>query len=45
VWITQEEDSQLNKMHRSWRPSNTYEQLGIKIVSHGVWAAINKEKT
>mgnify|MGYP003663985719 CR=1 FL=1 len=45
VWITQEEDSQLNKMHRSWRPSNTYEQLGIKIVSHDVWAAINKEKS
>lgn len=38
VWITREEDDLLNKKHRSWRPSKTYEELGIDIVPHDTWS-------
>lgn len=37
VWITREEDDRLNKKHRSWRPSDTYDALNIPIVQHDAW--------
>jgi hypothetical protein len=43
VWITREEDDLLNKKHRSWRPSKTYEELGIDIVPHAAWLKICTE--
>ncbi|WP_285765383.1 hypothetical protein [Biformimicrobium ophioploci] len=45
VWITREEDDLLNKKHRSWRPSKTYEELGIEIVPHEAWSEIGAENT
>ncbi|MCA0894601.1 hypothetical protein [Microbulbifer agarilyticus] len=43
VWITREEDDLLNKKHRSWRPSDTYAELGIDIVPHEAWSAIAED--
>lgn len=45
VWITREEDDLLNKKHRSWRPSETYSELGIEIVPHEAWQAIGADSS
>ncbi|WP_299597592.1 hypothetical protein [uncultured Microbulbifer sp.] len=41
VWITREEDDLLNKKHRSWRPTEVYDDLGIDIIPHDAWSNIS----
>ena len=45
VWITREEDGLLNKKHRSWRPTEVYDELGIDIIPHEAWSSISSQDT